>query len=144
MAFTDDELETGAWCSQKDCTLKLDRLDEILGNDEQLLKRHIQAATEEAMSILRSRWPDEWPFVTVPTALRTKVAGLAVFSAMSSKALSGGALEIVEQLRLEAQAVRRWLNDVADSKAHLEFLEVQGRDRIGVVKPSTGEFGFTK
>lgn len=143
MAIGGDTLATGAWCSHDDCIAVLNDLAVVLEDDDVRLDGHILTATGNAMATLRSRWPTDWPFSAPPGELRGRVAVMAVYRALRGRALSGGPVEIVEQLRLDNNRAEAWLDDLADSQKHLEFVDAAGAiGQAAIASPPTGEFGF--
>lgn len=142
MSYTQDTLNGTAWCSRLDCSYVISDIATIIGEDPYLLDRHIEAATGEAKSILRSRWPDSWPFSSPPQEVREAVAVLATARAAMNRTFAGGLEEMVGHLRKEADQRRKWLHELSDGRAQIELPSVATKHVAAVARPPRGEFGF--
>jgi len=138
----EDALQADAWCSRRDCCDVIGELLEILGEDEELLDRCIAKASNRARAILRSRWPNSFPWTTPPDEVREQVAVMAAYRATRNRVYAGGAMEIVENLRLDANRAEDALNRLADSQEHPEMSQAVGEQRAAVAAAPKGEFGF--
>lgn len=143
MSFTDATLDTGHWCTRRECTDIFENLEGVLQHDEDFLNYCITSATQRAQSILRGRWPASWPFTTPPEEVRQSVCVLAVYRALRKTTFSGGALEISDRILKDADDALKWLHGIADSELHLTSgLQVEGTGRSFVGGAPKGEFGF--
>lgn len=127
-SFEDAALETGAWCSRLDCFDNLADIATWCGGDVQRCDRAISRATGTAQSILRSRWPDGWPFSGDPPAeLRQAVAIIAVRQIFFGRALP----ESLAHLDDERAYAETWLREVRDGDAVLvQTSEEQTAERV--------------
>ena len=115
-AFNDATLETNAWCSRLDCSDNLEDIETWCDNDTARCDRAISRATGTAKSILRARWPEDWPFSgDPPPELRQAVAILAVRQIFFGRALP----ESLSKLDEERDAVELWLRELRDGDAAL-------------------------
>ena len=115
-AFNDATLETGAWCSRLDCSDNLADIHTWCNDDTARLDRAISRATGTAQSILRARWPEEWPFSgDPPDELRQAVAVIAVRQVFFGRGLP----ESLTHLDAERDAAELWLREVRDGDAML-------------------------
>lgn len=142
MPLDSDTLVSGGWCSRRDCAKVLSKLVSAIGNDEEFLDECIVNATSRAKSILRSRWPNDFPFSTPPAELREAVALMAAHRAVRNKGFSGGSVEIVRELRIDAKDAETWVNSVANSEAHFDLGVASPAYGAAVAEPPAGEFGF--
>jgi len=143
VSFTDAALDTGHWCTRRECTDVFANLDNVLQHDEDFLNRCIASASQRAQSILRGRWPASWPFTTPPEEVRQAVSTLAVYRALRKTTYSGGALEITDHLKADADDALKWLHAIADSELHLTSgLQTEGIGRAIAGGAPEGEFGF--
>lgn len=134
------------WASMLDCSNSMDSIDVICSNDTRKLENAINAATGRAMSILRSRYPDAWPFTTPPRELRDAVAIMACYIVARSKAWSGGLADALEQLRRDSIDQEKYLQNIANGKAHFDLpTPSDGASLSGAyISPApSGEFGFS-
>lgn len=137
-AFDDAALESGAWCSRLDCSDNLADIAQWCNSDVERLDRAISRATGTAQSILRARWPDEWPFGGDPPAeLRQAVAILAVRQVFFGRALPDS-LSHLDDERAYADA---WLRELRDGDAVLpQTPEEEIAERVAVTsKPNWSE-----
>jgi len=134
------------WASMLDCNNTIDDIQVICGNDAKKLENAINAATGRAMSILRSRWPDGWPFNTPPQELRDAVAIMACYIVARSKAWAGGLADALEVLRRESLDQEKYLRDIASGKAHFDIPTPSdgASPASAYISPApSGEFGFS-
>ncbi len=143
LPFQETTLGSGCWCSRSDCCMVIADLSDILRQDTDLLDGCIRLATDRAKSILRSRWPNTWPFSSPPRELREAVAVMAVFRAVRYRVYAGGAGEVAENLKDADREARRWLKDIADSEAHFKLKKVKGSAGPSITKAPAGEFGLS-
>jgi len=144
MSFQSEELN-GQWASPQDCSDVYPNIEGALQGNIGRLTNAIAEATGDAQSVLRSRWPQGWPFSSPPAEVRRAVAVLAVRSAAFGALISSGAHESAEQLRLYAKERREWLNLIANSEAHLQLPATeQNQGSPAVAGAPRGEFGFTR
>lgn len=142
MPYTTDTLTGTNWASRRDCSYVIRDIGTVIGEDPGLLDRMIAAATGEAKSILRSRWPDTFPFSSPPSEVREAVAVMAVYRAARNTTFSGGLEDMVSNLRKDCDTARRWLNDIADGKAQIELPAVTDGHVAAVAMAPSGEMGF--
>jgi hypothetical protein len=138
-----DTLTSSNWCSRLDCSYVIADIGTIIGEDPALLDRAIASATGEAKSILRSRWPDDWPFSSPPDELREAVAVLATARAAMNRTFLGGLEEMVGHLRKEADSRRKWLHTISDGQVQLELPSISTKHVAAAAKAPRGEFGFS-
>lgn len=143
MPIDSETLAAGAWCTRQDCSDVIGELLDAIGDDESFLDRCISKATERAKAILRSRWPNTFPWAgNPPEEIRDAVATMATYRAMRNRVFSGGAMEIVDTLRLDNNRSEDTLNRIADSQEHPEISQAVGEQRAAVAAAPKGEFGF--
>jgi hypothetical protein len=114
----------------------------LTANNVDTLDRAISQATGEARSILRNRWPASWPFGEPPDEVREAVAVLAVYRAVRGPGVGASQLDLIKELRQQANEARAWLERFIDCKEHLVFGGGgKGGWAVGA-GPPRGEFGF--
>ena len=119
-------------------------LENILKHEQDFLDRCILRATQYAKSVLRSRWPVDFPFGDdAPGELRDAVAAIAVFRALQRIAEIGGVVEMVDRLEAGQQRAIRWLNDLAASEVQVEAVLSTNVGRVVRCGPPRGEAGFS-
>lgn len=146
MPFTQDTLNNSDWCSRFDCKAVFADIDKTCRNETAPLDRAIAMATGKAQSILRSRYPDNWPFSTPPQELRDAVATIAVYTAMRSRANSGLA-DLIKLYRDGADSAEKWLREIVANKAELLIPPTPTgakHNSVYVSRPPSGEHGFTR
>jgi phage gp36-like protein len=143
MAFNEDALS--GWASPRDCSDQLGSLQEYMHGDIAPVQRALLAASGKAQSWLRARWPDAWPFATPPSELRDAVAAIAVYNAFRGVGMETASLELLTQLRIEADRAERWLRDVGAGKADLLLPRPADStyfNEYHIAPAPGGEFGF--
>ena len=142
MAFDDTSLG-GYWCSAADCCDVVDDLPRLMAQDEDSLARARDGATGYAQSIMRSRYPNGWPFESPPAQLRQAVAAIAVFQALRRKGAAAGESLVTMLKECQAEAVQ-YINRIADSEIHVAaFTSPNRRQAAHIAKPPRGELGFS-
>jgi hypothetical protein len=143
--FGNTELDFG-WASVQDCEDRLRSLQGYMNGEIGPVQRAIEAATGLARSYLRVRWPEGWPFTTVPSEIRGAVAALAVFGAMMGVGIDTASRDLVEGLRLEAKRAEAWLQQLGQGKVDLDLPRPADGSYLGqyaVAAAPGGEFGFS-
>ena len=140
--FVDTALDAEAWCSRGDCTDVLTIVDEYCDSETARLNRAIASATDYAQGILRAKWPEDWPFTSVPESLRRRVAVIAVFEVFFGSTLP----DELEWLERERDRADDWLEGVAEGTIVLDQTsEESTADRVFVserVDFATTRYGF--
>jgi hypothetical protein len=78
--------------------------------------------------------------------LREAVAALAAYACIKGVGMDLANLELVKQMRLEAERAERWLRDVGAGKADLLLprpADTSYYNEYHVAKAPGGEFGFS-
>lgn len=143
MRYGADDLGSG-WCSRRDCSYALADLEQLIGDDGNALDRAIESATGEAQSVLRGRWPIEWPFADPPREIREKVAVLAVDLAVRPVAISRSMEELAEALRLRRKEAWEWLTALGQGRVSIEQTSTTVRYYARGTSQARGEMGFTR
>lgn len=139
----DAPLIAGGWAAPADVKRILPDIETILGGDHAELEAAVREATGQVQSLLRARYPSEWPWGSdVPEEIRGVVARIAAYTLALSHLASTVGSDLAEALRLERDAALRYIDSLVKREAHPQLPQVASRFRPAVARPPSGEFGL--